>query len=500
MRSVEVTAKSREDAINQALQQLGVERDEIETEILQHGSKGIFGFGAREWNLRVSTEAASPVSDKPKREGGRGRGRGRRGGGSGEGRKRESNESKRNEKQTNKRDGKPKSGGRRSDNDSKRSDRPERKPRSDRKPRSERPERKPRSERPSETPGSAEVAVAAAAGPRKSTEASDTEAAALLQEMIQLMGIESEVSNAEDEDKNLRLAVSSEDSALLIGRKGRGLAALQYVINRVARGIEGRDETERIIVDVEGYLDRRKQSLEEMALRMAERVKETGRRFSMRPMNPQERRVVHVALQEDEELRTFSVGDSAIRRVVIAPKDEEREERPRRRPQRDRNEGRDRNTQRDRGRDRDRDDSNQDNGNGLNRWDSRNEAKVEPIENVDQPAAEAEDTINESLPIESADDGIEFEAVSDGSDTSDETVDVEAASSDASEESVEAAAHDTDMSEESVEAATENSDISDEPAAVVAEKSDGNGESSNEAEPEKPRRRRRSSTYRRGKR
>jgi len=468
MRSVEVTSKSREDAIEQALKQLGVERDEIETEILQHGSKGFLGIGARQWQLRVSTEAAAPATQKPKREGGRGRGR--RGG---SGQKREGSDakprnSKSNDSRPNKRERKPRSGGQRTDGDAKRSDRPERKPRSERSERKPRPERKPRSERPSETPGSAEVAVAAAAGPRKSTEASDTEAAALLQEMIQLMGIECEVSHLEDEDKNLRLAVSSEDSALLIGRKGRGLASLQYVINRVARGIEGRDETERIIVDVEGYLDRRKQSLEEMALRMAERVKETGRRFSMRPMNPQERRVVHVALQEDEELRTFSVGDSAIRRVVIAPKDEEREERPSRRPRRERNDRNDRPS-----RNRDRDDSSRGSNNGNGNVDDLDAQIEDKIDDLDTNAIELDSAANDArdeAPI-----------------TEPDTV---------AEENVETVADDGAADQPIVEDAVEAEEVTE----AVAEEQSGNGESSSDEEPAAPRRRRRTSTYKRGRR
>lgn len=449
MRSVEVTAQSREEAIEQALKQLGVERDEIETEILQHGSKGFLGIGAREWQVRVSTESEAPAGAKPKREGGRSRGR--RGGG---GRQREkaevkSRESKRDEGSAGKRDegragkreGKPRSGGRRGTSDG---------PRGERKPR---PERKPREERQVETPGEAEVAVAAASGPRKSTEASDTEAAALLQEMIQLMGIEASVSQVEDEDNNLRLAVSSEDSALLIGRKGRGLASLQYIINRIARGIEGRDETERIIVDVEGYLDRRKQSLEEMALRMAERVKETGRRFSMRPMNPQERRVVHVALQEDEEIRTFSVGDSAIRRVVIAPADEEREERPQRRPRRERDDRRDRGDRRDRD-DRDnRRESRAAHGNGNADLAAENDADEYEFSPVDEEVVDVDD-----VAVADTEDDAAFDVRDDAPD-----------------------------------------DVQDDVQEAASVEANDNGEPSDEAST-RPKRRRRSSTYRRGRR
>ena len=73
------------------------------------------------------------------------------------------------------------------------------------------------------------------------------------------------------------------------------------------------------MVDVEGYLDRRRDTLEDMAQRLAERAKSSGRRVRVKPLSPQERRIIHLALHDDPDVRTFSVGESNFRSVIIAP-------------------------------------------------------------------------------------------------------------------------------------------------------------------------------------
>jgi spoIIIJ-associated protein len=152
------------------------------------------------------------------------------------------------------------------------------------------------------------------------SEAAANEAAALLGEVIKRMGIEAKVTSAGGEEGAVRLAVDSPDSALLIGRKGRNLEALQYLINRMSLPRDANDTSERLTVDIEGYQERRRQSLEEMAQHLARRAKETGREMRVKPLSPQERRIIHLALQDDPDVRTFSLGNSVLRSVVISPK------------------------------------------------------------------------------------------------------------------------------------------------------------------------------------
>ena len=145
------------------------------------------------------------------------------------------------------------------------------------------------------------------------------EAAALLAEVVNKMGIEAQVNSSLTEDGRARVNVESADSAILIGRKGRNLQALQYLLNRMMRPGDG-ETIERFIVDVESYLDRRRENLEEMARHLAERAKETGRDVRVKPLSPPERRIIHLTLQDDPDVRTFSLGTSSIRTVVISPK------------------------------------------------------------------------------------------------------------------------------------------------------------------------------------
>ena len=149
----------------------------------------------------------------------------------------------------------------------------------------------------------------------------DTEAESLVKEVIQRMGIEATVSSATDESGAASIIIESPDSAILIGRKGRSLESLQYLVNRMSPKTEG-DEGERITIDIEGYLGRRQEALEDLAHRLADRARESGRRQRTKPMTSQERRVIHVALEGDDTTKTYSVGDSGDRYVVIAPKDE----------------------------------------------------------------------------------------------------------------------------------------------------------------------------------
>ena len=111
--------------------------------------------------------------------------------------------------------------------------------------------------------------------------------------------------------------IEGDDSGLLIGRKGETLRSLQFL----TRFIVGRQTGERanISLDVEGYDERRKQSLANLANRVAQRVVKTGRSIELEPMSARERRLVHVALAENVEVYTESSGEGRDRRVVVIP-------------------------------------------------------------------------------------------------------------------------------------------------------------------------------------
>ena len=111
--------------------------------------------------------------------------------------------------------------------------------------------------------------------------------------------------------------IEGDDSGLLIGRKGETLRSLQFL----TRFIVGRQTGERanISLDVEGYDERRKQSLANLANRVAQRVVKTGRSIELEPMSARERRLVHVALAENAEVYTESSGEGRDRRVVVIP-------------------------------------------------------------------------------------------------------------------------------------------------------------------------------------
>ena len=113
--------------------------------------------------------------------------------------------------------------------------------------------------------------------------------------------------------------IAGEDSGLLIGRKGETLRALQFIVNLMVRKRAGEMST-RVILDIEKYRERRHNSLQAMALRVAERVLASGRGIELEPMSAAERRVVHMALADHPRVVTQSAGMGEDRKVTVAPR------------------------------------------------------------------------------------------------------------------------------------------------------------------------------------
>ena len=120
-----------------------------------------------------------------------------------------------------------------------------------------------------------------------------------------------------DEEEQIVGRVDGEDVALLIGRRGSTIDAVQLLCYRAA--FRGRQDRKRVLVDAAGYRDRRREAIERQADRAAERALKTGREIELDPMTATERRVVHQHLKERAGVETFSEGDEPERCVVVAP-------------------------------------------------------------------------------------------------------------------------------------------------------------------------------------
>jgi spoIIIJ-associated protein len=136
--------------------------------------------------------------------------------------------------------------------------------------------------------------------------------------LLERMGIEALV-HTEMVDGNTQLIIDSKVPSLLIGRHGQTLDAIQYLVNCIFN--KSALVKKKIIVNSEGYRERREEMLVELAYRLSSKVKQTGRELVMNPLPPHERRIVHVTLQNDDRIRTYSRGEGPMRSVVITTKD-----------------------------------------------------------------------------------------------------------------------------------------------------------------------------------
>ncbi|PIE64287.1 MAG: RNA-binding protein [Desulfobacterales bacterium] len=130
----------------------------------------------------------------------------------------------------------------------------------------------------------------------------------------------SEGSSIKAQIKNEKLffEVSSGDSGVLIGKRGQTLESIQYLLEKM---INKRSINRiRVFVDVEGYLEKRKSNIRQMATRMAEKAKRIKKPVTIGQMNSHDRRIVHIHLKEDTGVRTQSIGDGYYRKLVIFPK------------------------------------------------------------------------------------------------------------------------------------------------------------------------------------
>jgi spoIIIJ-associated protein len=258
--TVEATGKTVEEAVQKALDELGLEEDEVEIEILSEGSRGVLGLGAEEARVRVTS---LPYEDEEYDE--------------------EYDEEEEVAPPGNRRF-EPEAAGRRAT------------------PAYEEPLRERRFD--------------------DEAEPYATTARQTLLELLERMGMDAEVSldaaELEDDLPSIELSISGDYMGILIGRHGDTLAALQFLLGLLVSRQAGRRV--RVIVDIEGYRERRAKLLRDMAFRAAERAQRYRQPIFLDPMIPSERRIVHLALADHTYVGTHSIGEGDSRRVVVSPK------------------------------------------------------------------------------------------------------------------------------------------------------------------------------------
>ncbi|MBQ7050264.1 MAG: Jag N-terminal domain-containing protein [Firmicutes bacterium] len=338
MNSVVVTAKTLDEAITNALLQLGASSDQVNIEVLEEGSKGFMGLFGKSFKVRATlkdgeepvVEASEPISNVKvtdaaeevaakeevvKEE-------------SApmqpieavtvtgekvviddtiEKRLREAN-SAREAKGGNREERRDRREGRRDDRrDRRRDDRRDRRENREERleNREEEAQAKPAFETPVyEIPADAEEVQA--------------KVKAFLTELLGAMGIQVAIETRFSPEGIMEVSIDGEGMGVIIGKRGATLDSLQYLATLVVN--KGRADHVRLKLDTEGYRARRQETLEKLAINLAKKVKRTGHRVVLEPMNPYERRIIHSVLQADRAVETHSDGEEPYRKVIISPK------------------------------------------------------------------------------------------------------------------------------------------------------------------------------------
>jgi spoIIIJ-associated protein len=139
-----------------------------------------------------------------------------------------------------------------------------------------------------------------------------------LEKILALIPVEGATVKAEQTDGAVALNIEGDESGLLIGRKGRTLDALQFIVNKIVN--KTLEKRVQVVIDAENYRQRRRDSLIQMALRIGDKAKRIGKPVTTNPLNPHDRRIVHLALRDDQILDTRSRGEGLMKKVVIIPK------------------------------------------------------------------------------------------------------------------------------------------------------------------------------------
>lgn len=295
MKQYEASARTVEEAIELGLQELGVSIGDVDVRVVEEGSKGLFGlFGSRMAKVCLTVKASEedPLGNlleekKPAKK---------------------PAEKPTEKKEAAKKPAEKKEAAKKPAPKQEKKEKPAEKPAAEKAEPAENPE--PRTlEKP-------EVTMIAAENLDPESPAGI--AKAFLGELTKLMGVDVTIDMGTDAEGNVYGFINGDTLGILIGRRGETLDALQYLTSlKVNRG---RDSYTRVTLDTENYRAKREDTLIRLANRMANRALRTGRKVSLEPMNPYERRIIHFALQQNEDVTTHSEGDEPNRHVVITHK------------------------------------------------------------------------------------------------------------------------------------------------------------------------------------
>lgn len=261
MRTIEATGKTIEDAVRSGLVRLGLMEEEVTIEVLAEPKSGFLGFGSKPAKVRLTEKARknAPIYDIEEEE---------------------------------------------------RKAAPPAEPKA--------AEAAPAEDVTAETPEEpVEEPAAVEAEPAEETftaEEAAAKAKAFLQDVLRNMGIEVMIEKMIKSDKII-LHLHGKNLGILIGKHGQTLDALQYLTNLTTN--HGEETRHFIMLDVENYRQRREETLKQLAVRLAGRVKRSGEKVVLEPMNGYERKIIHVALQNEAHVRTESEGQDPYRHVVI---------------------------------------------------------------------------------------------------------------------------------------------------------------------------------------
>ena len=267
---IDVTGKTEDEAINKALAQLGLDRDDVSVEILERAKSGFLGLGSCPAKVRVSY-GPEEVEELPKVE------------------------APVVEKPVEKKAEKPVTSEKKA-------------------------EKKPEKKAPKKEKSAKPAAPAAEPAPAKDMgeEVNDEKAQAIrkfLAGLLEQMENQAEVKVYQPEKGRYKVILEGENLGALIGRRGETLDAIQqltsYAVNRTGGRV-------RVQLDAEGYRDKREQSLQHLARKVAAKVVKYRRSVTLEPMNAYERHVIHTALQEIPGVTTYSTGVDPNRRVIVA--------------------------------------------------------------------------------------------------------------------------------------------------------------------------------------